>query len=181
MSEVQDPEKVPCVRRRVVVHGRVQGVWFRASTQREALRAGLAGWVRNCEDGCVEAVFEGAAQAVAALVDYVLKAEAVAHFGKGEALVRFFGLLYAGTGLAAVVFQTALGGLALRRLGLAGSVASHPALVGAATLVGFVAPFPWRGVLPRAVDLGIRNSVFRAGYELLYTPLAEGPKRSGPK
>jgi acylphosphatase len=59
------------VRRRVVVHGCVQGVWFRASTQREALREGLAGWVRNCEDGLVEAVFEGPADAVAALVAYV--------------------------------------------------------------------------------------------------------------
>lgn len=118
------------------------------------------------------------AAALAALVDYVLKAEAVAHFGKGEALVRFFGLFYAGTGLASVVIQSTLGGLALGRLGLGGSVASHPALVGAATLVGFVAPFPWRGVLPRAVDVGIRSSVFRAGYELLYTPLAERTKRA---
>ncbi|HET6898173.1 MAG TPA: hypothetical protein VFK70_07490 [Vicinamibacteria bacterium] len=115
---------------------------------------------------------------LAALVDYVLKAEAVAHYGKGEPLVRFFGLFYAGTGFAAFLIQAALGRFALTRLGLDGSVASHPAVVGAAALLGFFLPAPWRGILPRALDLSVRNSVFRAGYELFYTPLAEATKRS---
>jgi hypothetical protein len=57
-------------------------------------------------------------------------------------------------------------------------VASHPAVVGLAGVLGFVLPFPWRGILPRAVDAVVRNSTFRAGYELLYTPLAEATKRS---
>lgn len=52
------------VRARVIVHGRVQGVYFRASTQRAAQRLGVAGWVRNLPDGSVEAVFEGSAAAV---------------------------------------------------------------------------------------------------------------------
>jgi acylphosphatase len=42
-----------------VVHGRVQGVFFRAYTQDEAVRLGLKGWVRNRPDGSVEAVLEG--------------------------------------------------------------------------------------------------------------------------
>ena len=115
---------------------------------------------------------------LSAFVDYTLKAEAVAYFGKGEPLVRFFGLFYAGTGLAAFLLQATLGALVLRRLGLAGSVASHPVVVGAAGLISFVAPAPWRGILPRGLDVGVRNSVFRAGYELLYTPLPEATKRS---
>lgn len=45
--------------RRVIVHGRVQGVWFRESTRRVAERHGVAGWVRNRADGTVEALFEG--------------------------------------------------------------------------------------------------------------------------
>jgi acylphosphatase len=47
------------VRYRVVVRGYVQGVWFRESCRRHALDLGLAGWVRNRNDGTVEAVFEG--------------------------------------------------------------------------------------------------------------------------
>jgi acylphosphatase len=58
------------IRRRVVVHGRVQGVFFRGSTQDEARRAGIDGWVRNLADGAVEAVFEGEAAAVEELVAY---------------------------------------------------------------------------------------------------------------
>jgi acylphosphatase len=58
------------IRRRVVVHGRVQGVFFRGSTQDEARRAGIDGWVRNRPDGAVEAVFEGEADAVEQLVSY---------------------------------------------------------------------------------------------------------------
>jgi acylphosphatase len=47
------------VRYRVIVHGYVQGVWFRQSCRRHAETLGLAGWVRNRGDGTVEAVFEG--------------------------------------------------------------------------------------------------------------------------
>jgi len=58
------------VRRRVVVHGNVQGVFFRDSCRREAERRAVAGWVTNRPDGAVEAVFEGDADAVSALVDW---------------------------------------------------------------------------------------------------------------
>jgi ATP/ADP translocase len=124
------------------------------------------------------AVVIALAAALAALVDYVLKAEAVAFFGKGEPLVRFFGLFYAATGFTAFLLQATLGKLALSRLGLGGSVASHPVIVGAAGLIGFVAPAPWRGMFPRGLDVAVRNSVFRAGYELFYTPMPEATKRS---
>ncbi len=56
------------IRRRVVAHGRVQGVFFRASCRREARRRGVDGWASNRADGTVEAVFEGEPTAVAALV-----------------------------------------------------------------------------------------------------------------
>jgi acylphosphatase len=57
------------VRKRVRAHGRVQGVFFRDSIRRDAERAGVAGWARNCTDGTVEAVFEGEPDAVDALVE----------------------------------------------------------------------------------------------------------------
>ena len=59
------------VRKHVVVHGRVQGVFFRDSTERRASELGVSGWVRNCSDGSVEAVFEGPADAVEQAVSFV--------------------------------------------------------------------------------------------------------------
>jgi acylphosphatase len=58
------------ISRRVLVHGRVQGVGFRVSVARRAEQRGVAGWVRNRPDGAVEAVFEGEPDAVASLVEY---------------------------------------------------------------------------------------------------------------
>ena len=54
----------------MLVSGRVQGVWFRESCRREAVAAGVAGWVANRADGRVEAVFEGDETSVARLVDW---------------------------------------------------------------------------------------------------------------
>jgi acylphosphatase len=59
------------MRKRVVVHGLVQGVFFRDSTRRLARQHGVAGWVRNNPDGTVEAVFEGSPEAVERLVSFV--------------------------------------------------------------------------------------------------------------
>ena len=59
------------VRRSVVARGRVQGVFFRDSTRREAERRGVSGWARNRSDGAVEAVFEGPPEAVEAMVGFV--------------------------------------------------------------------------------------------------------------
>jgi acylphosphatase len=54
----------------VVVHGRVQGVFFRDSTRDEAERRGVAGWVTNRDDGAVEAIFEGDRDGVEAMVAF---------------------------------------------------------------------------------------------------------------
>ena len=53
---------------RVKIYGRVQGVGYRAWTEREATALGLLGWVRNCADGSVEALFQGSAQKVRELI-----------------------------------------------------------------------------------------------------------------
>ncbi len=57
-------------RRRVLISGLVQNVWFRATTARRAVRAGVDGWVRNLADGRVEAVLEGNADAVNEMIDF---------------------------------------------------------------------------------------------------------------
>jgi len=59
------------VRRRVVVTGRVHGVFFRESARRAARERGVTGWVTNRDDGAVEAVFEGPAEDVDALVTWM--------------------------------------------------------------------------------------------------------------
>ena len=59
------------IRRRVVVHGFVQGVFFRETTRRRAEAARVSGWVRNRPDGAVEAVFEGEPEAVAQVLAFV--------------------------------------------------------------------------------------------------------------
>jgi acylphosphatase len=58
------------IRRRVVVHGQVQGVFFRDTVRRMAQQRGVKGWVANRADGAVEAVFEGEPEAVERLVDF---------------------------------------------------------------------------------------------------------------
>ena len=55
---------------RVFVSGRVQGVTYRASTREAARERGVAGWVRNLDDGRVEAVFEGPPEAVESMVEW---------------------------------------------------------------------------------------------------------------
>jgi acylphosphatase len=61
------------VRRRVIVRGMVQGVFFRDSTRRLARQHGVSGWIANRADGAVEAVFEGEADAVERLVAFTRK------------------------------------------------------------------------------------------------------------
>ena len=66
------------VRAEVVVSGRVQGVWFRSSAVEEARRAGVSGYVRNREDGGVEAVFEGTKPAVMLVVAWCYRGPSAA-------------------------------------------------------------------------------------------------------
>jgi acylphosphatase len=62
---------VEVIRRRVVVRGRVQGVFFRDSMRERANAHGVAGWVRNRSDGAVEAVLEGPSEAVERVLRFV--------------------------------------------------------------------------------------------------------------
>jgi acylphosphatase len=63
-----DAGRADFVRYAVIVHGFVQGVWFRESCRRQAASLGVYGWVRNRADGTVEAHFEGPERAVAQAV-----------------------------------------------------------------------------------------------------------------
>ncbi len=61
---------MPSKRARVIVRGRVQGVFFRADARERARSLGLSGWIRNNLDGTVEAAFEGDDERVDSIVDW---------------------------------------------------------------------------------------------------------------
>jgi acylphosphatase len=67
LHEAQVSQPITTVRVRIT--GRVQGVAYRAWTVREASRLSLSGWVRNCRDGSVEALFSGPEAAVRTMIE----------------------------------------------------------------------------------------------------------------
>ena len=75
------------VRARLLISGKVQGVYFRESTLIEAQNLGVMGWIRNLMDGRVEAVFEGEEHAVKMLVNYCRQ-------GPPAAKVNYFDVSY---------------------------------------------------------------------------------------
>jgi acylphosphatase len=86
---------------RCLVQGKVQGVFFRGTTQKQAYRLGLRGWVRNLPDGAVEAVFEGPQDALDKVVAWLhegpplAKVESVHVEAQPEEGLKGFELRYA--------------------------------------------------------------------------------------
>jgi acylphosphatase len=74
----------------LLVRGRVQGVYFRASTQREARRLGLSGWVRNRADGSVEILAEGDETAIRELYGWAQRGPSAARVDRVETRWRSF-------------------------------------------------------------------------------------------
>ncbi len=69
---------------RLLIHGRVQGVWFRESMRIEAERLKVSGWVRNTPDGTVEAVIQGPAAAIDALIEWTRSGPPLARVDRVE-------------------------------------------------------------------------------------------------
>jgi hypothetical protein len=107
----------------------------------------------------------------ATLVDYVFKVHAVAAFGRGDALLRFFAIYYAAISLLTFVIQTSSSRIALEKLGLA-VTAGTPSLALIFTGIGSLfAPGLQSVALARGGESVFRGSLFRSGYELFYTPI----------
>jgi ATP:ADP antiporter, AAA family len=114
----------------------------------------------------------------AALLDYLFKARAVDAFGRGDSLLRFFSIYYAGTSIISFVLQTFGSRAVLERFGL-GLAASSPSIaLLAGCLVSLVVPGFGGILVARGGEAAFRGSWFRAGYELFYTPLAAKEKRA---
>jgi AAA family ATP:ADP antiporter len=112
------------------------------------------------------------------LLDYVFSAEAAKAFEKGPALLSFFALFWLVVGALSFLVQTLLGRIALERLGLAVTIALLPGVVILGGAVGLAVPGLWSTAILRGGEATHRNSLFRAAYELLYTPLSEQRKRT---
>jgi acylphosphatase len=73
------------VRVHLKIEGRVQGVYFRASTVAQAQRLGATGWVRNCSDGSVEVLAEGARERIEKLIEWCRHGPEGAHVSRVQA------------------------------------------------------------------------------------------------
>ena len=119
-----------------------------------------------------------AASVSASLLDFVFRARAAQTIGRGAALFRFFGLYYTATSLLTFLVQTFASRLCLKRAGLSASAGALPAAVSMGSLLSAV--FPGFNLLSgvRGMEIVIRGSLYRSAYELFYTAVSPGDKRS---
>jgi hypothetical protein len=113
----------------------------------------------------------------AALLDYVFRTYATASFA-GDELMHVFSWFYTGVALLAFVVQITMSRLSLNRLRLAEMVATLPITVAGGSLAVLLAPNLLSAGIARGMEMVLRNSLFRSGYELLYTPVAPQEKRA---
>jgi hypothetical protein len=114
----------------------------------------------------------------AAFTDYLFKAGAAEAFGKGTPLLRFFAVFYTSIQVVTLVIQTLLTRPSLEQLGLSRTVGSLPAANSLLAGAGLLFPaFPVFAAA-RGTEYVLRGSLFRSGYELLYTPVAPAEKRA---
>lgn len=112
------------------------------------------------------------------LIDYVFKASASARFGRGEDLLRFFAAFYTGASLLTVLVQAAASRVALQRLGLTRTVSLLPLGVVGGAAGALAVPGLGGITAARAIESVLRNGLYRAGYELLFTPVPTAQKRA---
>ena len=117
------------------------------------------------------AAFAGAA------FDYVFKARAANYFTTGAELVSFFALFYLSLGVATLVVQNLMVRRSLLTLGLAATVAMLPGTLVGLGLLALLVPGIVATVVMRSGISVVENSLYRSGYELLYTPLIPEKKR----
>jgi ATP:ADP antiporter, AAA family len=119
--------------------------------------------------------FTSAAEGV---LDYVFKAQASAAAASGEDLLRLFAVFYTVSALLAISIQVTTLRRVLGRLGIARSAALLPAGVSLGAVGAFIVPGLIPVMLARGAEVVLRNSIFRAAYELLFTPVAPREKRA---
>jgi AAA family ATP:ADP antiporter len=114
----------------------------------------------------------------AAMMDYLFKAQAVETFGRGDGLLRFFAIYYAAMSVLTFVLQTSTSRVALEKLGLAVSAGTPSFALFAGSIGGLLAPGFESAAAARGGESIFRGSLYRAGYELFYTPIPVAEKRA---
>jgi hypothetical protein len=112
----------------------------------------------------------------AAIMDYVFKADIV-RGASHEGVLRSLAIFYTVTSVITAVVQIAVCSPLLARLGVARSVATLPTAVTVFGIAAIAMPVPLVAAIARGAEAVTRNSVYRAGYELIYAPLVEDHKR----
>ena len=124
------------------------------------------------------ALLVGLASFTEILIDYVFKAEATVRLSGSGALIGFFGPFYTGLAALALIVQGLFSRASLERFGLAGTVALHPIVTAVGSALALLKPGLVSAVMARGGNGVVRDSLFRSGYELLYTPLPPRRKRA---
>jgi hypothetical protein len=118
------------------------------------------------------------ASVAAVLLDFVFKAQATQTIGPGAPLLRFFSVYYTATSLLTFLMQTFLTRLCVQHAGLASTTGSLPAFTSLGSLTALVLPgFPLIAAV-RGIEIVMRGSLYRSGYELFYTAVAPGDRRA---
>ena len=139
---------------------------------------GAVGILRNSPYLLGLALLVALTSAAEGVLDYVFKARASAATGTGEELLRLFAAFYTVTALLGISIQVTTLRRVLGRLGIARSAALLPAGVSLGAVGAFLIPGLVPVLLARGAEVVLRSSIFRAAYELLFTPVAPREKRA---
>jgi len=123
------------------------------------------------------ALLVGTVAAMEALADYVLNAQAAATWSERADLMGFFALFHMTVAGVTFALQTLLGRAGIERLGLVGSIATLPLFAIPGSALAALIPRLWSAGLLRGAMAGLGNSLYRSGYELLFSPLPVEKKR----
>jgi hypothetical protein len=114
----------------------------------------------------------------AAGLDFLFRSRALAQFGKGPQLSRFFAIFYTAISVATFAVQAGLSRIWLKRFSPGRTVAVLPMAVTGVSLISLFAPGAIVIFINRGLEVLLRGSLFRSGYELFYTPMPASERRS---